>query len=140
MSQEQFEIIPVDTLVEKVRAKKEQGCRFVQICCTRLPEQVELTYSFDLAGQMTHLRVVLPAGTPARVPSVSAVYFCSVLYENEIHDLFDVQVDGMVLDFKGNFYRTSVKFPFGQAKAAAPAAPAPAAPAAPAAPTTPATK
>jgi ech hydrogenase subunit D len=46
-----------------------------------------------------------------------------VLYENEIHDLFGVPVDGLAIDFKGNFYKTAVKFPLGSTKApcAAPA-------------------
>jgi ech hydrogenase subunit D len=136
MSQEQIEIITVDTLLDKVRARREQGCRLVQISSTRLPDRVELTYSFDRDSRMTHLRLSLPA-IATRLPSISAIYGCAVLYENEIHDLFDVQVDGLTVDFKGNFYKTAVKFPFGATKmpgapAAAPAVPAPATAAAPA--------
>jgi ech hydrogenase subunit D len=126
-----FETIAVDQLLDKVRAKRAQGCRLVQISATRLPDQVELTYSFDLDTRLTHLRLSLPAAE-SRVPSISAVYGCAVLYENEIHDLFNVTVDGLALDFHGNFYKTAVKFPFGSVKAPAPK-PAPAAtPAAPA--------
>ncbi len=47
-----------------------------------------------------------------------------------MHDLFGVQVAGMAVDFKGNFYKTAVKFPFGTAKlpcASSAAAPATAA-------------
>ncbi|MGA3007003.1 MAG: NADH-quinone oxidoreductase subunit C [Opitutaceae bacterium] len=142
MSQEQIELITVDTLLDIVRVKREQGHRLVQISATRLPAGVELTYSFDLNSQLTNLRLTLPGETP-HLPSASAIYFCAVLYENEIHDLFNVQVDGMVADFKGNFYKTSVKFPFGSIKApcvapaSQPATPAAAAsvPAAVAAPT-----
>jgi ech hydrogenase subunit D len=115
MSQEQIELITIDTLLEKVQAKKTQGCRLVQISATQMPDQVELTYSFDLDRQLTNLRLSLPGEAP-RLPSVSAIYFCAVLYENEIHDLFDVQVDGLAIDFKGNFYKTSVKFPFANAR------------------------
>jgi ech hydrogenase subunit D len=115
MSQEQIELITIDTLLEKVQAKKTQGCRLVQISATQMPDQVELTYSFDLDRQLTNLRLSLPGEVP-RLPSVSAIYFCAVLYENEIHDLFDVQVDGLVIDFKGNLYKTAVKFPFANAR------------------------
>ena len=34
-----------------------------------------------------------------------------------MHDLFNVQVDGMAVDFQGNLYKTTVKFPFGSTKA-----------------------
>jgi len=134
MSQEQIEIITVETLPDKVKAMKAQGRRLVQISATRLADTIELTYSFDLDSQLANLRLSLPADKP-QLPSISSIYLCSVLYENEIHDLFGVQVDGMAIDFKGNFYKTAVKFPFAgapAAPAAAKAAPAPAA-AAPAA-------
>ena len=127
MSQEQIEIITVDTLLDKVRAKREQGCRLVQMSATRLPEQVELTYSFDLDSRLTNLRLLLPA-VETHLPSISSIYGCAVLYENEIHDLFGVTVDGLTLDFHGNFYKTSVKFPFASnisACASTVAAPAP---------------
>ena len=117
MSQEQIEIITVDALLDKVRAKHEQGHRLVQISATRLPEQVELTYSFDLDSQLTNLRLCIP-GVDSHLPSISPIYGCAILYENEIHDLFDVKVDGLTVDFHGNFYKTAVKFPFGSAKVA----------------------
>jgi ech hydrogenase subunit D len=125
MSQEQIEIITVETLPDKVKAMKAQGRRLVQISATRLPDTIELTYSFDLDSQLANLRLALPADKP-QLPSVSSIYLCAVLYENEIHDLFGVQVDGIAIDFKGNFYKTAVKFPFAAAPACAPPKPAPA--------------
>ena len=111
------EIITVDTLLDKVRAKHEQGCRLVQMSATRLPEQVELTYSFDLDSRLTNLRLLIP-GVDSHLPSISPIYGCAILYENEIHDLFNVKVDGLTVDFHGNFYKTAIKFPFGSAKVA----------------------
>ena len=130
-----FETIQLQALLERVGELRKQGYRLVQIGATRLPEHVELTYSFDLESRLTNLRFqVLAAG--ARLPSISSIYWCAFLYENELHDLFNVQVDGMAVDFHGHLYETSVKFPFGSTKAPtvkpAPAA-VPAPPPAPAA-------
>jgi hypothetical protein len=132
MTQEQtLEIVPVQSLVEKVRALRDSGYRLVQIAANRLPEQVEVTYSFGLDLQLTNLRVILPATEP-QLPSISSVYGCSILYENEIHDLFKVIVDGMAVDFHGHLYETAVNFPFGTVRpppvkpAPAPSAPEPA--------------
>jgi ech hydrogenase subunit D len=135
MSQQPIEVITLDALREKVAAKRAQGQRLVQVSATRLAEQVELTYSFDLNGQLTNLRLVLP-GKDVQLPSISAIYACAILYENEIKDLFDVSVDGLTVDFKGNFYRTKVKHPFGNVKTECEFVPAPGAanPAATAAP------
>jgi ech hydrogenase subunit D len=115
MSQESIEVIALDALREKVAAKRAQGQRLVQVSATRLGEQVELTYSFDLDRQLTNLRLVLP-GKDTHLPSISAIYGCAILYENEIKDLFDVLVDGLTVDFKGNFYKTKVPHPFGNIK------------------------
>ena len=34
------------------------------------------------------------------------------MYENEIHDLYGLTVEGMNVDFGGHFYATKVPFPF----------------------------
>lgn len=132
-----FEVLPVSALLERVGLMHKEGYRLVQIGATRLPEHIELTYSFDRDRQLANLRLQIPAAG-ARVPSVSGIYWCAFLYENELHDLFNLQVDGMAVDFHGHFYQTMVAFPFGSTKA--PVAPAPAAPAAAMATATPAEK
>ena len=58
MSQESIEIITPETLLDQVKAKRAAGCRLVQISATRLPDQVELTYSFDLKARLTNLRLL----------------------------------------------------------------------------------
>jgi ech hydrogenase subunit D len=109
------ETIAADQLLEKVRGMRAAGQRLVHITATRLYECVELTYGFDRETKLSSLRVVLPP-TEARIPSISGIYPCGVLYENEINDLFRVKVEGMSVDFKGNFYKTAVAFPFGSTK------------------------
>ena len=126
-AEQTFEVIPVPVLLGRVNGLRHAGYRLVQIGATRLPEQVELTYSFDRDRQLTNLRLQVPAAD-ARVPSISSIYWCAFLYENEIHDLFNVQVDGLAVDFHGHFYETSVKFPFGSTQVPVPKpAPVPAA-------------
>ena len=118
-----IEIISLESLLSRARTLREQGYRMVQISATRLPETVEMTYSFDLDGRLHNLRLSVP-GDEARVPSISSIFPCVILYENEIHDLFNVTVEGLAVDFHGKFYQTAVKFPFGSTKP--PQVPAPA--------------
>jgi ech hydrogenase subunit D len=114
-----LEVIAVAALLESVRAMQARGARLVQICATALPGQFELTYSFDLENRLASLRVEIPREHP-RVPSIGSIYGCAFLYENEMHDLFNIQVEGMTVDFHGNLYNTTVKFAFGEVKAPAP--------------------
>jgi ech hydrogenase subunit D len=111
-----FETIPIAALLDKVGALRKEGYRLAQIGATRLPEHLELTYSFDRDLRLVNLRLQIPAAE-ARVPSISSIYWCAFLYENELHDLFNLQVDGMAVDFHGHLYETAVKFPFGSTKA-----------------------
>ena len=117
MNEEQsFPVIPVETLLPKVRELRDAGWRLVQIGAAAVGEVIEVTYSFDLENRLSNLRVSLPAKGPPRLPSIASVYACSFLYENEMHDLFGIQVSGMAVDFKGKFYRPTVPFPFASRK------------------------
>jgi ech hydrogenase subunit D len=126
-----FELVSPETLLDKVRGAKEQGYRIVQIGATRLADQLEVTYSFDREAALLNFRLRLPA-PGARLPSITSIFWCAFLYENELHDLFGIEVEGMAVDFHGNLYRTSVKFPFGCMKVPQPGPTAAAAKAAPA--------
>jgi ech hydrogenase subunit D len=118
-----FPEVPVGALVAKAGEFRGQGWRLVQIGAAAIGETIEVTYSFDRESRLSNLRVTLAAeGTP-RLPSIAAVYPCAFLYENEMHDLFRIQVDGMAVDFKGKFYRTTVPFPFAARGAPKPPSP-----------------
>ncbi|MFA5416444.1 MAG: NADH-quinone oxidoreductase subunit C, partial [Methanoregula sp.] len=47
------------------------------------------------------------------VPSISGMYWGAFVYENEMHDLFGIQVKGINIDYKGNLIKTTIKYPFG---------------------------
>ncbi|NTV29146.1 MAG: NADH-quinone oxidoreductase subunit C [Candidatus Omnitrophica bacterium] len=106
MGQQNIIDIQVSELAAKVTAMKSEGQRLVQICCTKLPDKLELHYSFDKNYDFTSFRVTLADAT-VKVPSVSGIYLSAFIYENEIHDLFGIQVDGIAVDYKGKFYRTA---------------------------------
>ncbi|HNX33037.1 MAG TPA: NADH-quinone oxidoreductase subunit C [Kiritimatiellia bacterium] len=99
------------TLVGEVKRHCEQGWRLVQIGAAKLGELFEINYSFDRDLVFQNLRVQIPE-TAARLPSISGVYWCAFLYENEIHDLYGITFDGLVLDFKGTLYKTAIPAPF----------------------------
>lgn len=113
--------ISPETLVEETRKLRAQGYRLVQLNVTRIGEVLELNYSFALGLKFLNLRFQQPKGA-ARVPSVSSIYWCAFAYENEIHDLYGVEVEGNVLDFKGTFYKTAIPQPFVNDALSAPAA------------------
>lgn len=105
--------VQVERLVEEVRKMKDGGYRLVQIGAAAVRDGYEVNYSFDKEYNFENLRLRLPSNA-VEVPSVSSVYWSAFLYENEIHDLFGIRISGIAVDYKGDFYRTTVKFPFGK--------------------------
>jgi len=100
-------------LRSKVEAYKSKGWRFVNICGSTVEEGVELIYTFAQGEPMENLRLVVP--NDARVRSISDLYLNSFYFENETHDLFGVQFDGIAIDFDGQFYTVSVPTPMNPA-------------------------
>jgi ech hydrogenase subunit D len=126
---EQQDVVAI--LREELPARAAQlakdGWRIVHVACIVQGDQLELLYAFDKAYKLVNYRVLVPKSDPV-VPSISATYLAAFAYENELQDLFGMKVEGLVLDFKGKFYRKRHEAPFNPACAAAPAAaPAPAA-------------
>jgi ech hydrogenase subunit D len=100
--------IEIKDLLSQVGDYYKSGYRLVQIGCTKLPEYLEINYSFDQDYHFVNLKIKV-VDLEIEVPSVSNIYWSAFLYENEIHDLFGVKFKDIAVDYRGNFYRTSVK-------------------------------
>jgi ech hydrogenase subunit D len=107
--------IEAGEIAAKAAALAKEGYRLVQICCTALPETLEVTYSFDKEYSLENYRVVLQRSDPS-LPSITGAYLAAFTYENELQDLFGIKVSDMALNFNGNFYRIAQKTPFLQSK------------------------
>jgi ech hydrogenase subunit D len=69
----------------------------------------EMSWTFEKGGRLEHLcRAV---AVDEEVPSISELFGCAFIYENEIRDLFGVKLTGIAVDFKGELYRTATKVP-----------------------------
>jgi ech hydrogenase subunit D len=105
--------------VESVGVRmKNGGYRLVVITCTPADEGYYITYSFDKEFRLEHYRVTVFDG--ATIPSIGKSYGGAFVYENEIHDLYGFTFEGMTLDFKGTFIKTSIPYPFKKKEQPAP--------------------
>ena len=104
-----IEILPGE-LLPKVLKIKADGYRLVQICSTRTKEGFDLVYSFAMEYDMINL--VFSLAEEEEIPSISDIFAPAFLYENEIHDLFGINIKMMNVDYKGNLYRLSQKTPY----------------------------
>ncbi len=116
--------VTVENLVSEVSKMYDEGYRLIQIGCGKYDDIFEINYSFDKDYKFMNLRLKITEGVV--VPSITGVYLCAFIYENEIHDLFGVSIKDIAIDFKGNLIKTSIKNPFNtptvtKVKAAKPA-------------------
>ena len=100
-------------LLNKVADMRSKGYRLVQICAVNCMAELSkymLLYSFFKDGDFITLRTYVDTGEP--VESISRLYSYSYLYENEMHDLFGINMVNMRINYNGHFYETSIKTPF----------------------------
>jgi ech hydrogenase subunit D len=104
-----LEITPVE-LLNRVIDLKAQGCRIVQICCSKKGDALELDYSFDRDYQLIDIKMTVQKED--EIASISAVFPPAFLYENEIEALFGLKILHKSVDFGGKLYQTAQKTPF----------------------------
>ncbi|MCI8367524.1 MAG: NADH-quinone oxidoreductase subunit C [Eggerthellaceae bacterium] len=108
----EFKAIPFESLTQEVGERKAQGWRYVQTLAVNCDPGIDLIYSFMNmeTGLLENLKVEkLEKGTHA--PSISDLYLEAFVWENEIHDLFGINFDGIAIDFHGAFYALSTPEP-----------------------------
>ncbi|HJB07234.1 MAG TPA: NADH-quinone oxidoreductase subunit C [Candidatus Enterocloster faecavium] len=106
------EILPIakEEFLPAVIRFKMEGRRLVQICAVRLPEGYELSYSFSKGYDMQTLR--LQIATNEKISSITQIYPCAFMQENETAELFGVQIENMDRDYNGRLYRIDRETPF----------------------------
>ena len=105
------EITP-DQLLGEVMALKNQSLRLSQICCAYSEEKLHVSYSFanDDTNEYINLRLVIDKET--EVCSITEFYPYAFLYENEMKELFGVNVQMINLDYSNKLYRINAETPF----------------------------
>jgi ech hydrogenase subunit D len=113
-----IEHMQVCDLVPTVDALRIAGWRMVQILAISSADHTELNYSFGLGMQYKILRLQVAPGM--KVPSITEVFAAAYLYENEIRDLFDVEIERISIDWLGKVFDTAKDHAFNKVTVAAP--------------------
>ncbi|MBT8508301.1 hypothetical protein AZH53_07770 [Methanomicrobiaceae archaeon CYW5] len=102
--------IAVADLVTETGGFKAKGCRLVQIGCTGTGDAYEINYTFEKGDVFETVRITVHDGDV--IPSIAEHFWASFIYENEIHELYGLAIEGMSIDFGGHLYHTAVENPF----------------------------
>lgn len=104
------EDVPLGELMPRASAMKDYGWRLCQIHSVRTKTGYELTYSFAKEYDLNNLRVTV--GETEAVPSITVIYPCAWMYENEIAELFGVNIKNIRMNFNRKLYKLNVETPF----------------------------
>ena len=85
------------------------GYRLVQICAIKA-ETLDLIYSFDKDYELINL--CLTVTEQDEIQSITSMYSYAYLYENEIRELFGVNIIEINVDFEGKLYQIKDTTPF----------------------------
>lgn len=97
-------------LYDILQKKYEDGYRLAQICAVSYEGYNEVLYSVAKEYAMENYKIELPLDE--EIKSFSDIFPAATLYENEIKELWGVNVVGMAIDYKNNFYRIEEDTPF----------------------------
>ncbi len=112
--QQHFEDISIDDILPVAQREHEAHSRFVQVLCINGEQGIDLVYSYQgttAEGFPVRNYRVHRVAPETHVPSVTKYYLSAFPFENEAHDLFGVKVDGIAIDFHGNFYKVAMDKP-----------------------------
>ena len=105
-----FEELPLAGVHDLAAARHAEGWRYVQILAVNTEEGIDLVYSYMKDGHLANFNVSGVKQTDV-VPSITDLYLEAFVCENEIHDLFDVAISDIAIDFGGMFYQLAEKAP-----------------------------
>ena len=109
---ENYELTVIESSELSTRAltMKRDNARLVQICAVSIPDGYELSYSFAKGYEFINYRIVI--NEIEKIPSIGDIYPSAVFYENEMKELFGVNIEAMYLDYNNKLYRIEQETPF----------------------------
>ena len=105
-----FTDIELSSLVSTAERLKREGWRCVQMLCVNTDAGVDMTYTFAKDEDLANYQLRGVTGD-VTVPSIQNLFLGIFPFENEAVDLFGVHIEGMVLDFAGQFYAVAEREP-----------------------------
>lgn len=102
--------ISMDEFLAQVITMKMEDWRLAQICAARLEDGYEMSYSFCKDYNMVTLRLVVR--TEDKIPSITQIYSCAFIQENEASELFGVKIENLSMDYHRKLYRIDAETPF----------------------------
>ena len=104
-----LETVDIETLYKIALERQRSGYRLAQICATAFEGYNEVIYSFALDYVFENYKIIVPI--EAEINTISDFFPSAMLFENEMKELFGVQIKSINPDYQDKLYRIAVKTP-----------------------------
>lgn len=99
---ENITAITADQLLGQAQNMAYDDYRFITATCVDLGDgSFDVIYHFDKNMEMINFRLTVKK--EVEVPSISRIYFSALLVENEMKELFGLNVTNILVDYGGHF-------------------------------------
>ncbi len=93
--------IDKDQLLGITQTMMYEKYRFVTATCVdNGNDTLDVYYHFDKDFKLTNYKLTVKKDE--EVPSISRIYFCALLVENEMKELFGLKVTNLTIDYEGH--------------------------------------
>ncbi|MBR6400041.1 MAG: NADH-quinone oxidoreductase subunit C [Firmicutes bacterium] len=108
------EIIEIDyhDLLELAIQKKREGYRLSQACAAYIDGKPQLSYSFADDENYKYVTLRCKIEKDTEIISLSEILPYAAFYENEMRELFGINIQLIEPDYKNKFYRINKETPF----------------------------
>ncbi len=96
--------IKKDELLDEVIGVASNGGRFIVMTCVDLGDSFEINYFFSMPPQYEMHVYRLIIGEYEELPSISDIYLCAILNENEFQEFYGVKIKNLAVDYKGHLF------------------------------------
>lgn len=105
-----FNEMSVEDILSCAKEHKAAGWRFIQLLCVNTDNGIDVQYTY-MKDTLLENWTVCGVQKDTVIPSVSNEFLSAFVFENEAHDLFGVNISGIVIDFRGRFYDLAMNEP-----------------------------
>ena len=100
----------IDDITRVKEEKLADGWRAVQVLCTNCDDGLEIVYTYTKDDVMENY-IVHGVTKDDVIPSITDAFIGMFVFENEAHDLFGANIQGIAIDFGGKFYDLAMPEP-----------------------------
>jgi ech hydrogenase subunit D len=96
--------ITAEQLLDETKKMYQDGYRLVTATCIDEVDNFRIIYHYDKETRLVNIEV--PVHKDQEISSITGIYLCNFLVENEMQELFGVKIKDIAVDLKGRLYMT----------------------------------